>query len=374
MRVLIDGRPVLRGRGGIPRYTLSAIESLSASNSGLDYAVFSWSKEATLIQDLTELPVVSSAIPGRILLRAARRRWPGAPSTGLHHPRVFHGTDFETLRFMGAAAITTIYDVAFIRVPHCYPPGAADRFHATVRHSVKTADLLLTISEHARADLIETYRLDPDRVSVVYPAVLSAGHRLGAHDHCDTATQLTGSVHRPFLLHVGVLDARKNLENLLLAFNSVSRSEELDLVLAGPDGSDPTYASKLRTAVRDMALGKRVHFLGAVSQANIRWLYGNCLAVTVIGIYEGFGLPAVEAMLYGKPLIAARAAALPEIVEDAALLVDPLDFQDIANGITRVLHDHELRVNLRLAANRRVSAFSQEQMAASLEAIYRRFE
>src|SRR5579875_944966 len=241
MRALIDGRPLARGWGGVTRYTHNLIQALNSAPRHHEYNVLSWRGEYTKVRMLSPLPVASSPLPGRILVWGAdRERW-GLPGIGLRHPHLFHGTDFQTLRFGRAATVSTIHDVAYLRVPHCYAPGASEQFDATVRRSIRTADHLLTDSARARADPLDAYTLDPDRVSVVHPAVCTSDSMMipQKNDGEFTAPTLPfGS--ESFPLHVGAINARKNPANLIDGFVQATAEDDFQLVLAGPDGADPT--------------------------------------------------------------------------------------------------------------------------------------
>jgi glycosyltransferase involved in cell wall biosynthesis len=222
---------------------------------------------------------------------------------------------------------------------------------------------VITPSEHTRRDLITYLGVDEDKVSTV-------------HEGCGVETrrgQSSGAPLEPplppdYLLHVGSFRINKNVERLIRAFGLASRARPgLTLVMAGGEGGD---RSRLEALAGGLSLGDRLRFLGFVSDAQLETLYAGALALVLPSLYEGFGLTALEAMVRGCPVVASRHSSIPEVVGDAALLFDPLDVQDMADKLTRIVADDSLRGEMVESGRRRAAAFTWEDAARQTLEVY----
>jgi glycosyltransferase involved in cell wall biosynthesis len=251
-------------------------------------------------------------------------------------------------------SLTVVHDLAFEVYPEAY--GAAERAYlrATTAWAVARCKILIAISESTRQDLIQRYRVDPDRVRVA-PLGIAKPARPKAPSPAFDQLGLDGD----FVLQVGRLEARKNQATALAA---VEQLQGVTLVVAGP-ARDPALASKL-------ASSKRCRVLGAVDSATLEALYEKAAAVLVPSLYEGFGLPVLEGMARGKVVVAGKVSSLPEVGGEAALYFpDPKDAAGIARVLEVALTDQALRKTLSAAATKRAAAFSWERTAKAVAAV-----
>ena len=246
-----------------------------------------------------------------------------------------------------------VHDVSFRRRPRDYSVAARLRLNALVPLQARAARLVITVSDFSRREIAGTLRIPPERIAVV-PNAIAEARRVDerADQELRAALGMTG----PYLLYVGNLHPRKNVARLVAAFaRARSRGDAaaaLTLVIAGAARSDAD-----RVASVD---GVRV--LGRITDWERDALVRGAVALAYVSLYEGFGLPPLEAMAAGTPVIASRAGAIPEIAGDAALLVDPLDVDDIAAAIERLASDAALRARLRDAGTRRAQLFDHRTM------------
>lgn len=259
-------------------------------------------------------------------------------------------------RFLG-----TVYDLAFLDHPECYPPGDAERLDREVAVLCGSAPGIITPSRATRDRLAERYGYPRDAV-----AVLGAGARAGfvpGEPGALPRVVREAGVRPPFVLCVGRLDPRKNLERVLEACRLLWRegSSLGGLVITGPDDSG---AVRLREKVaRGAAPGERVAVTGYVDEAELVSLYRAAALLAYPSLSEGFGLPVLEAMACGTPVVTSTVSSLPEVAGEAAVLVDPTDTAAVAAGIRSVLEGRVLAAALREAGPAQAARFTWEGAA-----------
>lgn len=263
------------------------------------------------------------------------------------------------------ASVVTIHDLGYRYFPATHTWHQRLYLDWSTQWSALAATRLIAISEATRADLIRFYATPPGKVTVVHEA---RPDRSLVDATTSTAVQTRYGLERPYLLYVGTIHPRKNLARLIEAYAKLIAAGEAsyDLVLAGGQGwlSDPLYEM-----VQRLHLTERVRFLGYVPDADVIALYQGACAFCFPSLYEGFGLPVLEAQAYGVPVMTANNSALPEIASDAALLVDPTDVDAIADAMLRLSQDETLRQKLIAAGYENVKRFSWEKAARETLAV-----
>ncbi|MCC6176831.1 MAG: glycosyltransferase family 4 protein [Chloroflexi bacterium] len=266
------------------------------------------------------------------------------------------------------ASVTTIHDLGYLYFPDEHPPLVRWLRHQSNRTSARRATRTIAISEATRADLIRHYAIPPRRIAVVHHGVGPAFHPIR-----DPATlarvRARYSLDEPYVLFVGTLQPRKNLERLLRAFDRVARDTHgVTLALAGGAGWLP---ERIERALDRMTARNRVRRLGYVEDADLPALLSSALALALPSLYEGFGMPALEAMACGTAVLASSTSSLPEVVADAGVLVDPLDQDAIAEALSRLVHDANLRAELGRRGVARATAFTWDRTARETLAVLR---
>ncbi len=265
--------------------------------------------------------------------------------------------------------VVTVHDLAFDDYPDCYRPGVPERARAEVRAACARADRIVVPSEATRGGLVERYRYPLDRIDVILE---------GARTHFTPGEPgpLPERVREampegPFILAVGRLDRRKNIERVIDAYRAVHAEGVpcAGLVIAGPDDSG---AQGVRQRLAEGAVpGERIVTTGYVTEDELVALYRSAALLVYPSLAEGFGLPVLEAMACGTPVITSSVSSLPEVAGDAGILVDPTDTSAIATQIRRVLTDAALAQRLRDAGIARAAKLtwrsSAERLAASLQ-------
>lgn len=276
---------------------------------------------------------------------------------------LLHGPDFAVPRRRRCPAVVTVHDLAFLRYPEILT-AESRRHYRQACDSLASVERIIADSHHTAADLQELLAVPADRIRVVHLAPTPLGPPPAPE--AVAAVRQRYQLEAPFLLYVGTLEPRKNLGTLLRAFARVRSREAVRLVLAGPRGwlDEPIVAEAARH-------GERVRLLGPVPADALAALYAAAAAFVFPSLYEGFGLPPLEAMAAGTPVVAARASCLPEVLGDAALLVPPLDEEALAEALRAVLADPALRADLRARGKARAAAFSWERTATATLGVYR---
>ena len=273
---------------------------------------------------------------------------------------VFLSTNsYLTAWFTRIPTAITVYDLIPWTQPDQARKGSARIERATIRPALRRAAALLCISAATRDDLCRLFPVAEPKASVV---PLAADARFGE------PVETTGhpSLDRPYVLAVGTLEPRKNLERLIAAWLSLSPDERAGhaLALVGPRGWDD---APILQAARDAG----AVLVGQVSDEELHALYAGATVFAYPSLYEGFGLPPLEAMAAGAPVLTSDVSSLPEVVGDAALRVDPTDTDAIASGLRALLADDPLRERLRTAGRERAQAFSWERTARETLALLR---
>lgn len=204
--------------------------------------------------------------------------------------------------------IVVVHDVAYERFPQMYSPRLRRALRAATWHAIRAADHLVADSMTTKTDLVDILGVPPQKITVIYPGI-DHGFRPGS---CDV-TELT----RPFILYVGSIHRRKNLRVLI---DALPHLPDLQLVCAGHDGAG--YSQVLHEQARALGVDSRVTFLGYIPDERLKALFGAALLVVMPSHYEGFGLPALEAMAAGVPVVVSAGGALPEVVGPAGLVFD----------------------------------------------------
>ncbi|MBI4143056.1 glycosyltransferase family 4 protein [Candidatus Uhrbacteria bacterium] len=267
--------------------------------------------------------------------------------------------------------VVTVHDLSFEHFPEFFTVRQR-LWHRFVRPRalLHRADAIIAVSETTKRDVVETYGVPEGKVHVVYPGI-SRESSVVRREHVDQTTTRS-EVPTSYILTVSELSPRKNIDGLIAAFEQLTTllpypsTTPLHLVIAGKDGSARRAIERqiARSPVRD-----RIHLLGPVTENEKRALLARASCFVYLSIWEGFGFPPLEAMAAGIPVVASTGGALPEVLGDAALLVDPLDPTAIANAIGRVCTDHAFRSTLIARGRAHAERYSWETAARSLASI-----
>lgn len=261
--------------------------------------------------------------------------------------------------------LTTIHDLTWLRYPETMDKKNLQRIEKDINYSIERADRILTVSEFSKQEMVSLLKLPAEKIAVVPCA---SAEMPGGANFAEFAKSY--NLDKPYLLYIGNLEPRKNLSRLLQAFDLLK--EELgvphQLVIAGGSG---WCNDKFQQALQKMKHFDDVVQVGYVETVDKRALYENAAVFVFPSLYEGFGIPPLEAMSCGCPVVCAKAASLPEVVGDAAELMEPLSVQSIAAGIWRVIGSEQRSAELVYLGYEQARKYSWDKSAEQLKAICR---
>jgi alpha-1,3-rhamnosyl/mannosyltransferase len=360
LRIGIDGRAFTSAAGGVRRYTEGLAGALAALGEPLDLVSLGGRDGGAIPGGITHVPEPSHP-PTNLgwtlvgLPRAAAR-------AGVD---LIHAPAYTAPFWAGVPVVLTIHDVSYARHPEWYPYRRDWARRAFYRRSARAASHVITDSDFSAREIHAAYGIAPSKITVVPLGVAPAFAEEGASD-------LPAGVTEPYVLHVGDLHERRNLpvvvDAVLAARRHFGAAAALSLVLAGIDRG---VAGALCAIAREADAPDAVVVLGQVSEERLRALYRGATALVYPSLYEGFGLPVLEAMASGTPIIASRAASIPEVAGDAGLLLDPLDVGAWTNAIVTVANDERMRERMRAAGRARAASFTWDRTARATLAVYR---
>jgi len=363
MRVGLEVTAAARQGGGIGRYVRELIKSLASTEAGTVYKLFFASPHPVPFP-LPPLPANFSThhLPFHDiwLARAWHRAQLPIPVELITGPiDVYHAPDF-TLPPTRAPGLLTVHDLSFARDPDSTAPGLRDYLNAVVPRSVKRATHIIAVSQATKNDLIELYRTPAEKISVLYEGV----DPIFKPTPSPAIRQKYGLGDGPFILAVSTIQPRKNFQRLIQALAHLPK--DYKLVIAGSKGwlYDDIFTEAEKPAVRG-----RVLFPGFVPDADLPALYTEATVLAYPSLYEGFGLPLLEAMACGTPTVTANISCLPEVAGGASVLVDPFHAESIAAGITEAATQRERWVE---KGFRRAAGFRWDESARRLVSLYRK--
>jgi len=368
LHIAIDAHSVGARLAGNESYAINLIEALAQIDSVNQYTLFVTKREAVdrfsgrwpnfqVSQTLPHTPLVR--IP--LTLSAALRR---NPVDVLH-------VQFTAPPWAPCPLVVSIHDLSFEHLPLTFKRRSRMQLRFTVRSSARRAAQILALSESARQDIIETYGISPERVTMI--PLAAPAHFAPVTDEKELQrVRHTYGIAGDYILSVGSIQPRKNLTRLVRAFTSLRRARSgvklPKLVLVGKKGW--LYDETLRV-IAESGIGNEILLTGYVSEADLPALYSGAICFVYASYFEGFGLPPLEAMKCGTPVIVGNQTSLPEVVGDAGLLVNPFDEGEMTAALAQLIDNPDLRNQLRVKGLNRAGQFSWQDTARRTLEVYK---
>ena len=360
MRIAIDAHSVGNQLAGNETYAVNLIEALAEVDQSNQYTLYV-TRQSAIDRFANRWPNfnVKRTVPHTPLVRipvtlsAELRR---NPVDVLH-------VQYTAPPLAPCSVVATIHDLSFEHLPETFNRRSRAQLRLTVRRTARKAAQILTLSEFSRRDIVDTYRIAPDRVSVTPAAAPSHFKPIEDETELRKIREIYG-IERDYILSVSSIQPRKNLIRLIEAYSCLRglrpEGKLPQLILVGKRGwldNETFRAAQRHSANNDIA------FTGYVAEKDLPALYSGATCFVYPSFFEGFGLPVLEAMQCGAPVIAGNRTSIPEVVGKAGLLFDPFDTNSLVQALTRVLDDSEYRAALRIQGLERAREFDWKQTA-----------
>ncbi|MBN1400756.1 MAG: glycosyltransferase family 4 protein [Anaerolineae bacterium] len=368
MRIGIDYTSAVRQRAGIGRYTRGLIRTLAQIDGDNQYILFSAGRGPEVELWPPNFSLRTLPISDRHLAMVWQRlRLPLPVEWVTGRIDILHSPDFVLPPVRRAATVLTVHDLSFMRHPECSSPALLRYLMRSVPHSIRRADVLLADSKSTRADLIDLMKVPGDRIQVLYPAVET--RFTPAEEAGDARILGHYGIRKPYILALGTLQPRKNFARLIRAFATLVQGRRLphQLVIGGARG---WLYDEIEQALNEAALGDAIRLIGYVDEAHLPGLYRGADVFAFPSLYEGFGIPILEAMACGTPVVTSAVSSMPEAAGEAALLVSPEDTAALAEALWRLIDEQDLRNDLRTRGFVQARRFGWHASAKRLLEIY----
>lgn len=374
MHIGIDISSAVNQKAGIGRYTHKLVEHLLEIDNQNEYALFTFYREKgsqeVCFKPNPRLKQKSFSFPGRafrLMLFSLYKI--GIPLDFLvGKVDIFHSPDLVFPALKRTKSILTIHDLAFILFPECYTLLNRQYLKSMVPLSARRASKIIADSQSAKQNIIELLSIPEGKIKVI-PCGIDEQFQVIADKAYIESIKRKYGLKKDYILYVGTLEPRKNIGALLQAFHQLKQKKGFDFQLVIAGGKGWLY-EKLFKRVRELKLTDDVLFTGYVPEEDLPALYNGAALFVYPSLYEGFGLPVLEAMACGTPVVTSNSSSLPEVVGDAALLVDPKDAEGLAQAIEKVLSGSALQQELVQKGLRRAEMFSWEKTARETLKVY----
>jgi glycosyltransferase involved in cell wall biosynthesis len=370
MRISVDVSPAVHRRAGLGRYAQELMAALLAVDPDNEYiAFYNRPSEAQVDPPLDRLPHLTTNLPakpwrmsallGQLLQVPQDRMFPGVD--------LFHATDHLLPRLSRVKSVFTLHDLVFRFYPESHKP--LNRWFLTLMmpRFLHAADAAIAVSECTKRDAMRLYGVDEAKIRVIYEGVHPRFSR--SRPEAVSAARQKYQLPQRYVLCVSTIEPRKNLISLIEAYHAL-RKQGTDgpLVIVGKKGW--LYESFFRR-LRELGLEDEVIFPGFVPDEDLPAFYSAAEVFVFPSLYEGFGLPVLEAMACGTPVITSNTSSLPEVAGEAALVIDPTSTEQLAQTMRRMLENEDLRRELRVKGPKQAAKFTWEDAARRTLEVYR---
>ena len=373
LKIVVDATPILPKPSGVGFYVANLIRSLHSLQAqenfqlGIVYqpGLKNWLRGNLTPPDslkaYNELHVLPLPVRVSSLLLAL------SFNPALNHfeqyfgyPNIVHGTNYSVYPCRKSLKVMSIYDLTFIKYPN-FINSVVKTYAERVKQCLQWTDMILTISESSKRDIVEYLRFSPERIHVT-PLASRYGPNYLTNKFIDPVEELAYNFSQPYILFVSTIEPRKNITALIAAFNRLKQKHKIDhhLILIGQKG---WHYEPILNKIEDSPWKDHIHHLDYLSDELVALFYSKADVFVYPSHYEGFGLPVLEAMTLGAPVVASISSSLPEVAGDAAVLIDPNDPAILAEAILQVISDRQLRQKLIQKGKERAKLYSWERTA-----------
>ena len=366
MKIGFDAKRAFQNRSGLGNYSRDVIRSLHDNFPEHEYVMFSPESQTNLLQEKYTTNVISSKSNSKTG-QAYWRSFLVTKDIIESKIDIYHGLSNElpfNIKKASAKKVVTIHDLIFLEIPKLYPYIDRKLYQKKFWHSCKIADKIIATSEHTKKDIIKHFGINRDKIEVIYQTCNPGfAEKISAEKSKKVLSKY--GLKNDYILNVGTLETRKNALNIIKAVYYFNMKTDVVFV-----GRKTSYYKELRAYIDEHNMNDRIHFLSDVSNDELPAIYQNCKLFIYPSLYEGFGIPILEAFSSGVPVITSESGSPSEIAGDAAIQVDPLNSKHIGIAIRSVLESPELAENLIREGAQRLKLFNNEVVSINMMKFY----
>ena len=379
-KVCLDATPIRDKPSGVGVYTLNLIKGLDQLQESENFKLdiyFQPTFKNWLSRNFSPNELIKTysphCLPIPVTVTNALMKFPNPLlayfSRSLDRPDIVHGTDHFVYPNPKSRNIMTIHDLTFVKYPD-YVPTIVKTYLDRIKNCLKFTDAIITFSENTKRDLVELLKIDPDKIYITYQASRYHKDYLTDQQIADLKISISYDFNKPYFLFVSTLEPRKNVIGLIDAFNYLKQNYKIEhqLVLIGQTG---WKYQPILEAINQSPYRAEIHHLNYLTDDLVALFYSQAEAFIYPSFYEGFGLPVLEAMTLGAPVITSNTSSLPEVTGDSALLINPNHSMELADAMLNLIRDRVLRDNLIVKGKEQASKFSWEKTAQVTLNVYR---
>lgn len=369
MRIGFDAKRAFNNLTGLGNYSRNIIKQLSEMYPANNYILYNTGKNTKINDFPPEKCIVVQ--PDKFLFRNVPSLWRSFALPGIlqrERIEIFHGLSNELpfgVANIGIKKVVTIHDLIFLRYPKIYRFADREIYKRKFRYSCRVADIVIAISEQTKRDIQYYFGIDSNKIEVIYQDCSPLFYKKLSADTLKIAREKY-SLPDEYILYVGTIEERKNLLNILKAIHSFRINLPLVIV-----GGTTDYMKKIREFISENKLSD-IYFLNTVPQHDLPAIYANSLLFIYPSVFEGFGIPVLEALNSGTPVITSRGSCLEETGGEKSIYVDPYNVEEIGSSILKVLNDSELRNNMINEGKKHALSFRSEITTKQLFNLYRK--
>ncbi len=362
MRIGFDAKRIFQNATGLGNYSRSVVKNLAEFYPENEYFLFTPTMKNIMpfnMQANTHMVVGRGSVWRSFGIRRDIVR---------HHVDVFHGLSNEipfTLKISNIHSVVTIHDLIFERFPEYYPGVDRKVYDLKSKFAGRHADMIIAASHSTKNDIVDFYGIDPARIQVIYQSCDDIFYTI---QEADPSLLHNYNLPENYILYVGSVTERKNLLNVCKAYLQIEPQKRVPCVVVG---NGKAYAEQVKQFIAENKLERWFIFHENVPTEHLPHVYRKAMAFIYPSLYEGFGIPILEAMVSGCPVITSDISSLPEVAGNAALYFNPVHTEDIADKINKIIAGDGLRDTLRARAAERIHLFDKRILTDALMEIYK---
>lgn len=367
MNVGFDAKRVFQNRSGLGNYSRSTLRLLSRYYPGNNYYLFSPKSGTEIFQPSGNQFIIEPAKGMSLILPNYWRSWGLYEQAKKLKLDIFHGLSNElpfSIKKTNAKSVVTIHDLIFLRFPEYY--SAVDRqiYSLKFKHACRVADRIIAISKATKDDIISNFGTDPRKIEVIYQSC-DPVFRIPVTSEKKSEIRKKYDLPEQYILFLGTIEKRKNALSLIKAF--VNENIDFPLVIAG---KSTAYITEINDFLKANAVGNRIIFRHNIETSDLPSIYQSAIFFVYPSVFEGFGIPILEAMNSGVPVITSTGSCFAETGGDAALYCDPYDYEQIGSALSKVLNNSDLQQSMIEKGFSHSRQFDEDKVATNLMNLY----